>query len=50
MTGVPASAPAELPEEPNRLAEAYKALYGEELKLSDGCETVSYTHLMKQTM
>ena len=34
-------------EEPNRLAEAYKALYGEELKLSDGCENAGYEFLKR---
>ena len=34
-------------EEPNRLAEAYKTLYGEELKLSDGCENAGYEFLKR---
>ena len=34
-------------EEPARLAEAYKNLYGEELKLSDGCENAGFEFLKR---
>ena len=34
-------------EEPDRLAEAYKNLYGEELKLSDGCENAGFEFLKR---
>lgn len=34
-------------EEPQRLADAYKELYGEELVLSDGCENAGYEFLKR---
>ena len=34
-------------EEPQRLADAYKSLYGEELTLSDGCENAGYEFLKR---
>ena len=34
-------------EEPQRLADAYKNLYGEELTLSDGCENAGYEFLKR---
>ena len=34
-------------EEPDRLAQAYKDLYGEELVLSDGCENAGYEFLKR---
>ncbi len=34
-------------DEPQRLADAYKSLYGEELTLSDGCENAGYEFLKR---